>query len=75
LAGALVEAADEEGNDGLEDEGEDQGEDDLGDAFLNEVGEVDPPGSFDVLEETLVVCNVGGEVWVGCKKRHGVRGP
>ena len=30
------------------------------------------PGLFDVLEETLVVCDVGGEVRVGCKKRHGV---
>ena len=44
--GALVEAPDEEGDDGLEDEGEDQGEDDLGDAVLDEVGEVGLPGSF-----------------------------
>jgi hypothetical protein len=28
-----------------------------------------------VLEETFVVCNIGGEVWIGCKKCHGVRGP
>jgi len=63
-------ALDEEADDGLEDEGEKEGEDQLGDAVLNEVGEVGLPGSFDVLEETLVVCNVGGEVWIGCKKRH-----
>jgi len=70
--GSLVEALDEEVDDGLEYEGEKEGEDDLRNAVLDEVGEVGLPPLLYVLQKVLVVGDVGGEMGVGSEKRHGV---
>jgi hypothetical protein len=62
-----VQTLDEEGDDGLKDEGQQKGEDELGDSVLDEVGEIELPALLDVREEALVVGDGAGEVrrWSG----------